>query len=90
MIRKTTNYEIFTFREDNREKIDKKHLARLVESIKSRNLLELRPIMVNEKLEIVDGQHRLLAAKQLGYEIYYQKEENLDCADIVRMNLSKA
>ncbi len=89
MIKKTKEYDIFTFRDDNREKIDQAHIKRLIESIKARNLLELRPIVVNEKMEVIDGQHRLLAAKALGCEIFYQQEKKLDAVDIVRMNISK-
>lgn len=89
MIKKTKSYEMFIFREDNREKIDQSHVKRLVESIKSRNLLELRPIVVNDQMEVIDGQHRLMAAKQLGVEIYYQQEKNLDAQDIIKMNISK-
>lgn len=89
MIKKTKDYDIFTFREDNREKIDQAHVKRLAESIESRNLLELRPIIVNDKMEVIDGQHRLLAAKFLACEIYYQQEKKLDAADIIRMNITK-
>lgn len=89
MIKKTTNYELFIFRDDNREKIDQAHIKRLIESIKARNLLELRPILVNDKMEVIDGQHRLLAAKHLQLEIFYQVEKKLDAVDIVRMNVSK-
>ena len=38
----------------------------------------MRPIVVNKKMEVMDGQHRLMAAKQLGVEIYYQEEKNLE------------
>lgn len=90
MIKKTKDYDIFILRDDNREKIDRPHIQRLCESIKSRNLLEFRPIVVNEKMEVIDGQHRLFAAKALDVEIYYQVESKLDAPDIVRMNISKA
>lgn len=90
MIQKTDDYELFIFRDDNREKIDQAHVRRLVESIKARNLLHLRPIDVNDRMEIIDGQHRFLAAKSLGIEIYYKKERTLEAEDIIRMNISKA
>lgn len=88
MISKTKDYDMFVFRNDNREKINQAHVKRLAQSIKSRNLLELRPITVNDKMEIIDGQHRLLAAKLLGCEVFYQKENKLDPIDIIRMNVS--
>jgi hypothetical protein len=89
MIQKTKDYNMFIFRDDNREKIDQAHVQKLIESIKARNLLDLRPICVNEKMEVIDGQHRLLAAKALGLEIWYQQDKKLKCEDIVRMNISK-
>lgn len=90
MIKKTKDYDQFVFRNDNREKVDQAHAKRLAESIKARNLLELRPIVVNEKMEVIDGQHRLIAAKMIGVEIYYQQEKKLDAEDIIRMNVAKS
>lgn len=90
MINKTKDYDLFKFREDNRAAIDQAHTKRLTESIKARNLLELRPIVVNEKFEVLDGQHRLLAAKQLGVDIYYVIDKKLKPEDIITMNISKA
>jgi hypothetical protein len=51
----------------NRE-IDSRHLDRLVSSIKHRNLLQICPIRVNSRYEIIDGQHRVEAARKLGLE----------------------
>lgn len=87
---KTNDYEMFKFRADNREKIDQNHVLRLVDSIKSRNLLDLRPIIVNEEMEVIDGQHRLLAAKILQVEIYYQIEKTMHGNDIILMNIAKS
>jgi|ERR1700733_4969939 len=89
MIQKTRDYEMFRFRKDNREEISMNHVSRLKESINSRNLLELRPICVNAKMEVIDGQHRLIAAKALGVEIYYEIKEELAAEDIILMNVSK-
>jgi hypothetical protein len=47
LIQNTKNYSMFKFRADNREKISDGHVEKLVESIKTRNLLEMRPIIVN-------------------------------------------
>lgn len=86
---KTMNYKEFVFRDDNRSKINKSHIEKLKRSIQQKNLLELRPIIVNEKMEVIDGQHRLLAAQDLGVEIYYIIEEKLTSKDVVLMNISK-
>ena len=88
MINKTKDYDQFIFREDNRQRIIEWHVKRLAESIKSKNMLEFRPIIVNDQMEIIDGQHRLKAAELLGVEIYYQVEANLDAADIIKMNIA--
>jgi len=50
----------------------------------------MRPIIVNSDYEILDGQHRLLAAKNLGVEIYYEIEEKLEHKDIILMNVAKS
>lgn len=89
-IKSTKNYEIFKLREDNREKIDNAHVMKLAESIKARDLLEMRAIMVNSAMEIIDGQHRFLAAQSLGVAIFYQVIEELQSADIILMNISKS
>lgn len=86
----TRNYDMFVFRDDNRSSIDKYHLKRVIESIQKNNLLQFRPIVVNKNMEVLDGQHRLLAAKSLNLEIYYQIQESFDVKDIVSMNLTKS
>lgn len=83
------NYDAFSFREDNRDRIDNSHVDKLIASIKSRNMLDLRPILVNDKMQIIDGQHRLLAAKSLQVEIYYKIEKTLSSKEIILMNISK-
>jgi len=89
MIKKTNQYEMFKFRIDNREKIDIHHVDKLVESIKARNMLEFRPLIVNQDMEILDGQHRLLAAKKLGVDIYYQIQQDAMPLDVIKLNLNK-
>lgn len=89
MIKKTRNYEMFKFREDNRAQgINKTHLGAIKESIRSRNMLEFRPIIVNSEFEIMDGQHRLLAAKELGIDIYYEVSKEIDSLDIIKLNVA--
>lgn len=88
MIKHTKDYDIFKLRPDNR-KIDPIHVKKLGESIFARNMLDLEPILVNQKMEIIDGQHRLMAAKQLGIEIYYKIDNNMNPEDIIRLNIAK-
>ena len=90
MTLKTKKYDQFKFRKDNRACINQHHIKRLINSINTRNLLEFRPIEVNEKFEIMDGQHRLLAAKALNLEIYYEIRKELQSSDIIHLNIAQA
>ena len=89
-IKMTSDYDKFKFREDNRATINQSHVNRLADSIKARNLLELRPISVNSDMEVIDGQHRLLAAKMLGVPVYYNQNHELTPSDIIIMNVAQA
>ncbi len=89
-IKSTTDYTMFTLKSDNRAKIDQTHVKRLASSIQARNLLEMRPISVNSEMEILDGQHRFLAAKSLGVPIFYEIKTNLVASDVILLNVSKA
>jgi len=89
MVESTTNYEIFVFRNDNREKLNEDHIRRIQASIEMKNLLHIRPITVNSKMEVLDGQHRLLAAKKLGVPIFYEIKPELDLSDIIILNTNK-
>lgn len=84
-IRKTRDYNIFKKHENNRA-IDKTNLNRLMFSISAQNMLEFQPILVDGQMRIIDGQHRLEAAKLLGIEVYYQVNEETTHQDIVLLN----
>lgn len=90
MIKSTTDYSMFKMREDNRVKICKRHIEKLKTSIKMRNLLQFTPITVNKDMEVMDGQHRLVSAQELGVPIYYKIVEDLTGHDIIRLNVSKS
>lgn len=82
---------MFKLRQDNREKgVDDNHVKVLMRSISGNNLLEFKPILINVENEVVDGQHRLEAAKRLGLEIWYEKNEELQPIDIITLNMAKA
>lgn len=66
----TTNYSQFKPLKGNR-RVVQGHLKNIIISIQENNLLSVQPILVNEKYEIVDGQHRLEAARRMNIEIYY-------------------
>ncbi len=64
----TTDYNIFKYIGGNRH-INGNHLERLMKSMESQ-YLEI-PIIVNEKYEIIDGQHRATCCQQLGLPVYF-------------------
>lgn len=87
-INKTTNYHLFKFRDDNRATIKQGHVKNLIESIKTRDLTEYKPITINEDFEILDGQHRFLACKKLNLPIYYQITEDATPKDLISLNVN--
>ena len=82
-VMKTNDYTIFSQIKGNRF-INKSHLNRIKQSIKE-EYLEV-PIIVNEKYEIIDGQHRFEAVKELKKEIYFIKVKGLELDQVRRLN----
>jgi hypothetical protein len=80
----TKNYSIFKDFSSNRE-VDPKHVNKLVKAIQKRNLLHVNPIVVDENMRIIDGQHRLSAAQILKLEIFYIKN-SITRKDISMLN----
>lgn len=85
MIQQTTNYEMFKKHESNRE-ICPSNLKKIIGSISFRNLLYMNPIIVDSELRIIDGQHRLEAAKVLKIPIHYLVQRDSKTEDIVLLN----
>jgi hypothetical protein len=69
----TTNYEIFGRIAGNRG-INDRIVKKLMTSIEKHGLVN--PITVNENCEILDGQHRLEACKNLGIPVKYMVTED--------------
>lgn len=84
---KTFNYSQFKLANYNRN-IDLKHVQQLVNEEKSGHKL-LSPIIVNEKMQIIDGQHRLVALKQLKKPVEYIVRPGTAKADVVSINNSQ-
>jgi hypothetical protein len=83
----TTDYSIFKKHSCNRDiQSDQAYLKKLENSIRYKNLLEYRPISVNAKMEVMDGQNRLEVAKRLGVPIYYSIDDKLEDEDIIAFN----
>lgn len=87
MIQETNDYSIFKFLGDNRE-VNEGHVHRLKQAFEDfGNLTKVQPILVNERMEIIDGQHRLAAAIELGQPVFYTKASGLRTADARQMNI---
>lgn len=80
----TKEYSIFQDFSSNRE-VDPKHVNKLVNAIQRRNLLHVNPIVVDGQMRVIDGQHRLAAAKILGVPIYYI-QDTINRKDISMLN----
>lgn len=64
----TNDYAVFKHAGGNRA-VNKLHVSRLKQSFQKEYLLS--PIIVNQQMQIIDGQHRFEAAKDLGLPIRY-------------------
>lgn len=85
MIKSTKQYDKFKLIEGNRNLVPG-HLARLTVSILQKNLLAQNPIIVNERFEVIDGQHRLEIAKSNDLEIFYLVVPGASIEEVVVLN----
>jgi len=79
----TTDYSLFKTLEGNRD-VNHVHLARLKESMRKNHLTTI--IMVNEKFEIIDGQHRFLISQELNLPINYVVSKNYGLKEVQVLN----
>lgn len=85
--RSTTDYSQFSFLVDNRQTATA-HINKLKNAIRNNpEILEVQPILVNEKMQIIDGQHRFQAASELGLPIHYNMVKGLDIHTAREMNV---
>ena len=77
---KTDDYSIFQLSKFNRNIILRRELIEQAEEG------IISPIIVNENLMVIDGQHRLKASEKVGAPVEYVIKQGLDEHDIVRMN----
>lgn len=82
-IYQSKNYDKFRFLESNRM-VDFRHVRRLKKSIADIGLIE--PIVVNDRLEVIDGQHRLQALKELDEPVTYIVSHSADKATVMDVN----
>lgn len=86
VIQETTNYSRFNLMDANRNVLES-HKDSIKASIEEHgNFTEFVPIMVNERMEIIDGQHRFVALKELGLPIYYVMTKGTGVKEARNMN----
>lgn len=86
-IKNTTDYDKFVLLNANRD-LNEGHVSKLVKAMEeSGNLTKIQPITINERVEVIDGQHRLEACKRLNLPVYYMEFEGLNIDDATQMNL---
>lgn len=80
----TRNYDMFRFLDGNRET---KHYKKLIKSLMAIGIL-YQPILVNEKYEIVEGQGRFLAMRELNLPILYVVQNGVGIEECRYLNSS--
>ena len=80
------NLSKFNLLDDNRD-IDEAHVAMLVVSIQ--RFGQLMPIVVNENMDVIEGQHRLKACMELKIPVAYIISVKSSSKDIAIMNNSQ-
>lgn len=85
-IRSTGDYNAFRTVKGNR-KVRPSHVKKLKLAIeKDPESTQYNPILINERWEVIDGQHRLEAMKQLELPIYYVKVKGLTLDNVQQLN----
>lgn len=88
-IQVTTNYDQFKFMNTNRD-VDRQHVNTLVKAIaENPQLAASQPVLVNEHMQVIDGQHRLSALRELGMPVYYLAVSGLTSADARAINVTQ-
>lgn len=87
-VEKTKEYDKFKYLTGNRP-INRSHLRKLKTSIETNNHLNLHPIIVNQNYEVIDGQHRLECARQIGCDVFYIKSEAIKDEHLIDCNVNQ-
>ena len=85
-IQKTQDYTLFRRIKGNRN-VSQPHVKRLLEAIKNDpKTITYNPIVVNSKMEVIDGQHRLEAIKKVDLPVYYIIVDDLGLETVQKLN----
>lgn len=83
-IMSTYNYDQFRFIEGNRP-TDESHIRKIMKMINEVGALWC-PVLVNERMEIIDGQHRYEAFKRLNLPVIYVVQSGIGIREVRAMN----
>lgn len=84
-IYRTNEYKKFKRLPGNRT-IKKSKIDQLVKSMKKRGWLPTVEITVNEKFQVIDGQHRLIAAELVGVHVHYKVVSGTGLNEVIQTN----
>lgn len=85
-IYETNDYDRFLFMKGNRP-VDKAHVKTIADKMnREGNLMVDFPVIVNDHFFVIDGQHRILAAKQNGMNVYYTVVEGGTIDTVISVN----
>ena len=86
-VHSTKEYSLFKTLKGNR-KLNNRTYAKIVVSMKEEQLMI--PILVNENLEIIDGQHRFAAEQELGLPVYFVIVPGYGLDEVKRANIASS
>lgn len=87
IIHQTYNYSMFKTIKGNRQ-LNPANYSKLLASMKERFLIS--PILVNEEMEIIDGQHRKEVCEALGYPVFYHIKKGYSIDEVKIANTTGA
>jgi len=86
---KTKNYSKFVFSKENRE-IKTKTVLAIKDSMTKFGFIPGRPVLITKDWLIVDGQHRFLAAKDLGIEVEFEVLDGDHIDKMIHLNSTQS
>lgn len=85
-VEETTDYDLFVNLKGNRM-VGARHVKQLINKMEEEgNLTQVFPIVVNERMEVIDGQHRLAALKTLEWPVFYEIKKGLTMDTVQALN----
>jgi hypothetical protein len=86
---KTNNYSKFKFSKENRE-IKVKVVSSIKDSMQKFGFIPGRPVLIDSDGYIIDGQHRFLAAKELGIDVEYEVLDGESFTKMIYLNSTQS